>query len=58
MTENIDPEMRELVESLLDVLDGLEQLGDARERAMAALTPFLRDQGWKPPEEVKHESDS
>ena len=55
MTENIGPEMRTLIESLLDVLDGLEQLEDARERAMAALTPFLRDQGWKPPEEVQHD---
>jgi hypothetical protein len=58
MTEYEDADVRDLIESLLGVLDGLEALEEARKRALDDVGRVLSTYGWKPPEEVKHESDS
>ena len=58
MTEYEDQGLREFVDALMDARDDLENLAESVRLSIAALDPLLRTYGWKPPEEVKHESDS
>ena len=58
MTEYEDADVRDLIESLLGVLDGLEALEEARKRALDDVARVLSTYGWKPEQEVTREFDS
>ena len=55
MTEYEDADVRDLIESLLGVLDGLEALEEARKRALDDVGRVLSTYGWKPEQEVEPE---